>query len=225
MEIDIFILHLFNGSDSLFLDRFVVALTHGLAWVPLYIMLAILVIKNNKTMQQILIIFSCGILGVLLSGVLSDLVIKPIVMRPRPCYDPVWSEMVRTVSGYEAKGYSFFSSHAANTFSLAIFFSLLVRSRLLSITLIFWSLFNAWTRVYLGVHWFTDVVTGLLWGAIVGVAMYFFYRYMFYKISPKIKYVSAQYTSTGYAFFDIDVCVCVVVLTFIYGILRAVMMA
>lgn len=225
MEIDRIILQLFNGSDSLFLDRFVVTLTHGLSWVPLYIMLGILIIKNNKTMPQILLIFGCGIIGVLLSGVLSDLVVKPIVMRPRPCYDPVWSGMVKTVSGYSANGYSFFSSHAANTFSLAIFFSLLVRSKVLSTTLISWSLFNGWTRIYLGVHWFTDVMTGLVWGAIVGVSMYYFYRYVFYRISPKVNYVSTQYTSTGYSHDDVYICVVIVIFTVIFGILRAVMIS
>lgn len=222
MEIDRIILQIFNGSDSLFLDRFVVTLTHGLSWVPMYIVLAILIIKNNKTMSQILLIFGCGIVGVLLSGVLSDLIIKPIVMRPRPFNDPEWSEMVKTVSGYHASGYSFFSSHAANTFSLAVFFSLLVRSKLLSFTLISWSLFNAWTRLYLGVHWFTDVMTGLTWGAIVAFAMYSLYRYVFYHISPKVKYVSSKYTSTGYAYTDIYACVCIVVFTFLFGIFRAV---
>lgn len=222
MELDLFILHLLNGSDSIFLDRFIVTLTHGVAWIPMYIMLAFLVIKNNKTMPQILLIFGCGVLGVLLSGVLSDLIIKPIVMRSRPCYDPMWKDMVQTVSGYRASGYSFFSSHAANTFSLAIFFTLLVRSRLLGTTLILWSLFNAYTRIYLGVHWFTDVLTGLVWGAIVGVSMYVLYRYVFYRMSPKVKYISSQYTSTGYSYDDIYVCVSIVVFTVIYGIFRAI---
>lgn len=222
MGIDIFFLRLLNGSDSMFLDRLAVTLTSGYVWIPLYVFLAFLVIKNNKSMSQILLVFFCGIIGVLLSGGLSDLVVKPLVMRHRPCFDPVWSGMVQTVEGYSVRGYSFFSSHAANTMSLAVFFSLLTRHRIMSIVLIAWSFFNAWTRIYLGVHWFTDVLTGLLWGALTGVLVYILYYRLFYRISPKVKYVSTKYTVTGYSHNDIYMCMSIITLTVIYGILRSV---
>lgn len=222
MDIDILILKLFNGSSSQFLDTLAVTLTNGLVWIPLYIFLSILVIKNNKTLPQILLAFGCGILGVLLSGVLSDLVVKPWVARPRPCNDPELKYLVQTVVGYHANGYSFFSSHAANTFSLAMFFTLLVRSRLLNITLFSWAFLNAWTRIYLGVHWFTDVLTGLTWGLITGCLMYLLYYKVFYAISPHTKYVSTQYTSTGYSFADIHMCVAIIVFTIAFSIVRSV---
>lgn len=222
MGVDLFVLRYVNGSASHFIDNMAVTLTSGFLWIPLYVFLTILVIKNNKTMIQILLTFCCGVVGVLLSGVLSDLIIKPIVMRPRPCNDPIYGDIVQTVMGYHASGYSFFSSHSANTFSLAMFFALLVRSRLLSITLFLWALTNVWTRLYLGVHWFTDVLVGMCWGMLVGAMVYYVYRKLFYRISPKVKYVSSQYSSTGYSHSDINMCVSVVVFTVTFAVIRSV---
>lgn len=222
MDLDLFIFEYFNGSDSLITDNLAVTLTSGLVWIPLYVFLAILVIKNNKTVSQIFLAFACGIIGVLLSGVLSDLIIKPMVMRPRPCYDPILKDVVKTVVDYHASGYSFFSSHSANTFSLAMFFTLLVRSRLLSVTLFAWASLNAWTRIYLGVHWFTDVAVGALWGAFVGCLMYIMYYKIYNKISPNTKYVSTHYTSTGYSYSDINTCMAIIIFTIIFAIIKSV---
>ena len=167
-------------------------------------------------MGQIMIIFACLFLGVLASGLLSDYIVKPYVMRPRPCYDLEFKHLVHTVSGYSASGYSFFSSHAANTMMLSVFVTLLVRGKVLSSILIVWSLLNAWTRLYLGVHWFTDVIVGLAWGAVVGVLAYLLY----FKLAPRAKYISSKYTGTGYDKNDIDVCVSIIMLTVIYCFFR-----
>ena len=83
--------------------------------------------------------------------------------------------LVKVVDGYRGGNYGFFSAHAANTFSLAVFFSLLARNRLLTCFLVGWSLVNCWTRMYLGVHYPGDILAGLLWGALVGVAVYRMY--------------------------------------------------
>ena len=72
---DMYFLELLNGSNSLFLDRFAVAFTTGYTWIPFYVALAVLVVRNNKTMGQIMIIFACVFLGVLASGLLSDYIV------------------------------------------------------------------------------------------------------------------------------------------------------
>lgn len=52
---------------NLFIDNFSTVTTSHYTWIGLYLMLAVLVVKNNKTVSQILFIMSCGILGVALS--------------------------------------------------------------------------------------------------------------------------------------------------------------
>ena len=67
IEIDRSILDLFNGSDSLFVDNLAVILTSGLTWIPLYLSLLYIVIKNNETMKQIMLVVGCVCLCMLIS--------------------------------------------------------------------------------------------------------------------------------------------------------------
>ena len=72
IEIDREILSFFNGSESLFLDNLAVILTSGLTWIPLYLSLLYVVIKNNETMKQIMLIVGSVILCIILSDGLTD---------------------------------------------------------------------------------------------------------------------------------------------------------
>lgn len=220
IDIDRELLLWFNGSDSLFLDGLVKTLTTAVTWVPLYVSLLYLVLKNNDNLKKVLLIVACAALCVFLAGSLNDMFVKPWVARWRPTHDPVIGYVMDVVNDYRGGDHGFFSSHAANTFSLAVFFSLLVRSRVLTIGLVFWSLVNCWTRMYLGVHFPGDIVCGLLWGGLVGTAIWYFYLRMRHILSPAPGFISSQYTSTGYMLTDVDVVITVLTATFIYAILR-----
>ncbi len=218
--LDRLILEGLNGSDSVLVDRLAMLLTSGLTWIPLYLALLYLVIKNNETMAQILLVVCCAGLCLLLAGGIDGGIVKPLVARPRPALDPVMKYSVRIVDGYRASGFSFFSAHTANTMSLAVFFSLLVRDRLFIAVMMLWSLVNCWTRLYLGVHYPSDILCGLLWGVLSGVASYVVFTHVYFRLTPKINYISSQYTRTGYSMADIDVVMMVVV-----GTLAAVQLA
>ncbi len=220
LPIDQSLLLWLNGG-SLFLDRLALLLTQGFVWVPLYLSLFYVVVKNNEKMLQIVLIVGCALLAVGLSALVSGAIVKPLVARPRPCLDPLLRHTVDVACGYRPSGFSFFSSHAANTMTVAMFFSLLVRSRLLTAALMFWSLFNCWTRLYLGVHYPSDILVGLLWGAFMGALGYLVYCRLYYRLSDKIRYISSHYTSTGYATIDIDVVLLVVTATFAIGFIVA----
>ena len=92
----------------------------------------------------------------------------------------------------------------------------------MGVTLFSWAFINAFTRLYLGVHWFSDVTVGMLWGMMIGVLAYYLYYKIFYIISPHAKYISSQYTSTGYSHNEINLTVCVYVFTIIYCVISAV---
>lgn len=224
-DMDMQVLSLFNGSDNIMLDQMVQILTSGLTWIPLYVMLFFVVMRNNETMGQIALVVGSAIFCVLFADGLVDGIIKQLAERWRPSNDPTFKYMVQVVDDIRPKGYSFCSAHAANTMSLAVFFSLLIRSKMLTITLVIWSLINCWTRLYLGAHYPSDILCGMIIGIIVGILVYLLYYKIYLRISPKINYISNQYTSTGYDHDDIDKAMVILMLTLVYVVTRSVVMA
>lgn len=210
-----------NGSSSLYFDGVVKTLTTASTWIPLYISLLYLVIKNNDSVQKILLIIGCAGLCILLCDTVCSNIVKPGVGRWRPTHDPEIGIFVDIVNGYRGGRFGFFSGHASNSFSIAVFFCWLVRSRLLSVSLVTWSLVNCWTRIYLGVHFPGDILVGVLYGAMAGSLAYYVYYRVSKLIASRANFVSSYYTSTGYQKDDVDVVVLVLVLTFLYSLLRA----
>lgn len=221
IAIDQQVLMWFNGSNSLFLDSLVPMLTNGLTWIPLYVGLLYLVVKNNETMAQIGLAVGSALLCVILAGGIDDAIIKPLVGRLRPCNDPLLKYQLSLIPGTIEQSFSFFSAHAANTMAITVFVCLLVRDRMLSIFMILWSLMNCWTRLYLGVHYPFDVLVGIVYGGLVGFGVYLLYLKTYYKFNPKLNYISTQFTSTGYAKADIDVVIAIMVITVAVLILGA----
>ncbi len=220
-DIDRSVLAFFNGSDSLFVDNLAVILTSGLTWIPLYLSLLYVVIKNNDTMKQIMLVVGCVILSITLSDGMADFIVKPMVERLRPSNDPFIKYTVNVVNDMRGSSYSFFSAHASNTFCVAMFFSLLVRNKVFVITMVSWSLVNCWTRMYLGLHYPSDILAGLVWGSISGSLAYYVYIKSYLHIYKDFNYISSRYTSTGYNRFDADIVLLVLILTLLFAITKA----
>lgn len=211
-----------NGSGSLFLDQLMLTLTSGFTWIPLYVAMLYVVIKNSETVSLVFLMLGCAMLCVALSDGVADYVAKPFFMRPRPCNDLGFKHLVSLAYNTRASGYSFFSAHAANTFAVALFFSLAVKSRMLTVVMSLWALLNSYTRLYLGFHYPSDVAVGIGWGAFVAVLTYSIYRAAYRRIAPNIHFVSKQYTPTGYDKRDLDVLMLVLSATLAYAVGRSV---
>lgn len=222
---DVWLMPVLGGCHTVFLDGLATVLTSGWTWLALYATLLLAVIKNNETMAQIWLAVGAAALCVALSDGLADGIVKPLAMRPRPINDPAVRPLLDIVTGLADKNFSFFSAHAANTMSLCVFFSLLMRSRRLAVALALWSLVNCWTRIYLGMHYPSDIIVGLAWGGIVGTAVYAAYRHFYRRLSPKLHFISSQYTRKGYALGDINIILNFLLLTVAYAILRTLFLA
>ncbi len=217
------LLEFFNGSNSVFLDSVALTFTSGLTWIPLYVALLYLVIKNSENMAQFGLIVGSVLLCMLLSDGVAEYLVKPYVGRLRPSADPAVKYLIDVVGNYrESTTFSFPSAHAANTAAVAVFFSLLVRNKSLSVMLLLWSVLNCWTRLYLGVHYPGDILVGFLWGIISAVVSYSVYRAIYFRLRPRLNYISSQYTSTGYNHEDIDIVLLTGVLLCLYVVMRAV---
>lgn len=98
------------------------------------------------------------------------------------------SEMVHIVGGYRGGSYGFPSCHAANSFALASFLTLLFANRKLSLFIFAWAVLNSYSRVYLGVHYPGDLLVGAIIGTAVGLAMAFAAGYVADRVDrPHLK--------------------------------------
>lgn len=160
-----------NGSDSLWLDGFAMAITATLTWIPAALVLIYVIIRHGEMKEILLTILAIG-LCVLVADQIASGIFKPLVARPRPANDPLLMLQVDVVNDYRGGRYGFFSSHAANTFAITTFVALLIRYRALTVAMVSWALLNCWSRVYLGVHYVGDILCGTLCGILVGWLIY-----------------------------------------------------
>lgn len=222
--IDKCVLLTLNGSNNLFLDNLVVTLTSAYTWILLYGALLYLVIKNNENWWKIMLIVGIVGIGLLIVDGVNLGIVKPLIARPRPLNSPELQGIVQSANGYYASGYSFFSSHTANAFLIAVFFSLLVRDKIFSCFMFLWAIIVSLTRPYLGVHYPSDIFVGAIFGTTIAILIYFLYLRIYIRFSDKLHYISTRYTRTGYSFADIDLVLTVLVLTFIYTVFRALLL-
>jgi undecaprenyl-diphosphatase len=102
---------------------------------------------------------------------------KDSFQRLRPCYNEIIKDSLRLVKENCGGKYGFFSAHASNSFTLAVFFGLLYKNKfkyLICITLLYASLIS-YSRIYLGVHFPLDILFGAVFGLIIGILTFNFY--------------------------------------------------
>jgi len=101
---------------------------------------------------------------------------KDYVQRLRPCNDPEINGIIRIVKS--SQSYSFFSGHATNSMATTMFIFLFLRKYYKQAYLLFlFPLVFAYTRIYLGLHFPLDIITGYAFGGTFG--------YLFYRIFAK----------------------------------------
>ena len=202
--IDEYLLLSLNGSDSIFLDGCMTVYTSMAIWMPLALMLIYVLAKNNSTKDfMFLLLVVAAVVG--LTDFISSGLCKPFFERWRPTNDPMLMYAVDVVNETRGGRYGFTSSHAANSFGIAMFVSLLIRNRALSVSLMIWASMNAFTRIYLGVHYPGDILAGTLIGIVVGGLVYRLYVYIqnHSRRTARRDWISDHYTKSGYLVSDV----------------------
>jgi undecaprenyl-diphosphatase len=167
---------LLNGSEFPFWDRFMWLYTGKVVWLPLLILIVIIFVYKKNWREYVLLLATIALVIALCDQFASHFC-KPFFSRFRPTHHPAFMDQVKTVFGYRGGNYGFISSHAANAFGFAMFMSLLFRYRIFTVAIFLWAVGTSYSRIYLGVHFISDIVFGAISGFLYGYGGYVFYAW------------------------------------------------
>lgn len=185
-EIDRAIVLTVNAWHSPVLDEIMWLLSSKLTWIPFYFLLIYLAFRKLQPKQVVLMV-SLAVLSVIISDLICTYCFKEVFMRYRPSHNLLLEHKLHFYENkpgefYKGGSYGFISSHAANFFAIAIFvgFSLKKYYPKLIFILLSVSMLVCFSRVYLGVHYLSDI----LGGAFVGTVIAFLaHRFLFLRFS------------------------------------------
>ena len=159
-------------------DAFWMGVTNMLAWIPLYVFLLYLIYRAFGWKKTLFYLFFIALM-VAFSDQFANL-IKYTFERLRPNNDPEINTYIRILK--TPRGFSFYSAHAGTSMVVSTFMYNTLKSYYKYMYLLFiWPVLFAYSRIYVGVHFPTDILTGALAGALIG---YLFYRLSLYLL-PK----------------------------------------
>lgn len=187
-EIDRSIVLFINSGNHPVLDEIMWLISGKLIWIPLYITLLYLLYRKYGLKSAIIMAVSI-ILTIIIADIISVQLLKERFQRYRPSHH---AELIDKLNFYQldAKNlyqggmYGFVSSHATNFFALATSFTILCRREYprISIALFLIAIIICYSRIYLGVHYLSDILGGMLLGILVSFSLY---KWLWYRWIPQ----------------------------------------
>lgn len=182
-DIDARLLLIVNGAHSPFFDSVMWCISGRWIWVPFYAVLAYLLFRRMSWKRASLCLVTIELI-ILAADQTCATLIRPEIGRLRPANlnNPL-SSFVHVVNGYRGGRYGFPSCHAANTFALAVFMSLVIRHKWFTVMMFSWAFVVSYSRMYLGVHYFGDLFCGATIGSLFAVLFYYLQNYLFKRLN------------------------------------------
>ncbi|MCR9171701.1 MAG: phosphatase PAP2 family protein [bacterium] len=178
-----------NSWNTPFLDELFWLVSAKLTWIPFYLFLLFLFFRKSDWKNSGVFLL-CAIIAVGLSDFTSSQIIKDSVMRYRPSHHALLTEQLHFYSFsdsefYKGGQYGFVSSHAANFFAVCTFAWLALKNWYPKIG---WLVFSiavlvSFSRLYLGVHYLSDLIGGALLGTTFA---WLIHRFLFLPINKKL---------------------------------------
>lgn len=181
-DLDARLLLIVNGAHSPFFDAVMWRISGRWIWVPFYIVLTYMLFRRFSWKRATLCLITIGLIILAADQTCASL-IRPEVCRLRPANlnNPL-SHLVHVVNGYRGGRYGFPSCHAANTFALAMFMSLVFRNKRFTVMMFSWAIVVSYSRMYLGVHYFGDLFCGASVGSFFAVLFYSLLKFLCEKL-------------------------------------------
>jgi undecaprenyl-diphosphatase len=173
LSLDIELFVFLNGLGSKGYDSLWIIITKQSNWIPLFLLLLYVIFKKLGAKQTLYLLIFVAILVTFTDQMTN--VFKNGFERLRPCNNPEINSFIRVV---QVRGsFSFFSGHASNSMAVATLIYFTLRSHFKCFSLLFlWPLIFAYSRIYLGLHYPLDILSGYLFGFTFGFLMYKIYK-------------------------------------------------
>lgn len=204
-----------NGHHSPILDAFMYMISNPPAWMPVVVVL-LYYLFDRKPWQEALLLLLCVGLCVLCCDQLSSGFAKPYFSRPRPTHTEDIAEQIHVVYGYWGRMYGFFSGHASNFTAVGVLLCRVVRRSSFSWLVALLVSVVIYSRMYLGVHYLSDILAGVGVGLFVGWSMSLLYGRLRNHLSPLGRVTSQQVYAQGIGYVIFTLC-CYLPLLLIYS--------
>lgn len=177
-SLDISIFYFINVDlSNIFFDKFFVLITTSKNWTILYIyFIGWFIWKGQKKGRIALLVL---IIAIVFADQLSSAVIKELVGRLRPCWELQNINLLVPCG----EGKSFPSSHAVNSFTTAVVLSFFYNNYKYMLYIV--ASLIAFSRVYVGVHYPSDVLGGAILGVIIGMLIIMLFK----LLNKKFKFI------------------------------------